>query len=370
MSARSAASPEDLGVPEPDALNGFPHPRRQRNLFGHSADAGALAQSARSGRLHHGLLITGPKGVGKATLAWRFARALLSHGAERIPDDLSVPAVDRAANLIDALAHPNVLLLRRPWDEKNKRFKTVLPVDEIRRLNGFFGSHAGQGGWRVAIVDAADEMNPEAENALLKTLEEPPPRALLILIASAPGSLLPTTRSRCRKVALKPLDPQTMQTALSVLDPGGDAKARDVLVALAEGAPGRALALGQGEGLAIYADSVRLLSTLGRPDLGVVTAVADRLSKPGAAPSFALFVELMGQIMRWMVMAKAGLPQPLERLGRDGQALLQACQRSRLERWAGLWDTINASFARAEALNLDKRHAITDAFLEAEAALR
>lgn len=369
MTSRAAAL-DDPGAPESDALNGYPHPRKQRVLFGHQAEAAGLAQAARNGRLHHGLLLTGPKGVGKATLAWRLARALLSHGAAQVPDDLATPPNGRAGMLIDALAHPDVLLLRRPWDEKNKRHKTVVTVDEIRKANAFFGSHASQGGWRVAIVDAADDMNTEAENALLKTLEEPPPRALLILIANAAGALLPTTRSRCRKVALKPLGHETMAHAIAALDPAGAQTARETLIALAEGSPGRALALGQGEALSLYADLVRLLGTAGRPDIGIVSSVADRLSRQGAGDSFKLFAELFGQILRWMVLAKAGRPESLRLLGRDGDILLQACQRSRLERWAGLWDTVQASFARAEALNLDKRHTLIDAFLEAEASLR
>jgi DNA polymerase-3 subunit delta' len=368
VSAR-AASPEEA-APEADALAGFLHPRKQRMLFGHAGQAASLAQAARLGRLHHGLLLTGPQGVGKATLGWRLARALLSHHAADIPDDLGSPAHDRAALMIDGLAHPDVMVIRRPWDDKAKRHKTEIPVDEIRRLSGFFGRHAAQGGWRIAIVDAADDMNRAAENALLKTLEEPPPKALLILIAHAPGALLPTTRSRCRHVRLRPLDDTTMAAAVAALDPAGKDSGGDVISALAEGAPGRALALGQGDALALYADAVRLLSSLSRPDLGVVTTIADRLAKPAAAVQFKLFVDLLGQLLRWMVVAKAGRPEALARLGKDGQILLAATRISQLERWTALWDSLSAAFARAEALNLDKRHALTEAFLEAEASLR
>jgi DNA polymerase III subunit delta' len=209
-----------------------------------------------------------------------------------------------------------------------------------------------------------------AENALLKTLEEPPPKSLLILIANAPGALLPTTRSRCRKLALKPLNPENMAQAMAALDPDGGKPGRETLSALAEGAPGRALALGQGEALALFSDAVRMLTTMARPDLGVVSAIADRLAKPAATMSFHLYLEMIGQLLRWMVLAKAGRPDALLALGKDGQALLQASQRGTLERWTALWDNLNASFLKADALNLDKRHTIVDAFLEAEAALR
>jgi DNA polymerase-3 subunit delta' len=368
--SKSALRAEESGFPESDALAGYPHPRKQRVLFGHSAEAASLAEAARSGRLHHGLLISGPKGVGKATLAWRLARALLSHRSDSIPNDLSAPPQDKAALLIDALAHPDAMSIRRPWDEKAKRHKTEIPVDEVRKLVAFFGRHAAQGGWRIAIVDAAEEMSRAAENALLKTLEEPPPRALIVLIANAPGALLPTTRSRCRKLTLKQLPKPDMERALEHLGQASKDQSNAVLAALAEGAPGRALALGQGDALALYADAVRLLGSLGRPDIGVVTTVADRLARPAAADSYRLFLDLLGQLLRWMVMAKAGHPQALEALGKDGQFLRQACQRPSLDRLTALWDTWSASFLRADALNLDKRHAIAEAFLEAEAALR
>jgi hypothetical protein len=130
------------------------------------------------------------------------------------------------------------------------------------------------------------------------------------------------------------------------------------------------LALGQGDAAALYGEAVKLLHALHKPDLGVVTALADRLSKPAASTSFGLFVEICGQVLRWVIMAKAGRPDALMSLGRDGESLLRAVERAPIERLTAIWDTWLASFARAEALNLDKRHAIAEAFLEAEAILR
>ena len=181
-------------LPESDRVGELPHPRDQYELFGHAEAAATLAGAARSNRLAHAWIIGGPKGVGKATLAWRFARALLVHGAQNCPDDLSVPEGDPVARRIAALAHGDIMLIRRPWDQERKRARTDLPVEEIRRLNTLFSRHASQGGYRIAVIDAADDMNRAAENALLKTLEEPPRDALLLLIAHAPGALLPTTR--------------------------------------------------------------------------------------------------------------------------------------------------------------------------------
>jgi hypothetical protein len=161
-----------------------------------------------------------------------------------------------------------------------------------------------------------------------------------------------------------------MARAVSALDPKGGWSERAILLALADGAPGRALALGQGDAMAVYADAVRLLGSLARPELGVLTSVADRLAKPAAADAYRLFVDLSGQILRWMVLAKAGRPDSLLNLGRDGQSLIKVTERAQLDRWTALRDGFQASFQRAEALNLDKRHTITDAFLEAAANLR
>ncbi|MCE9523898.1 MAG: DNA polymerase III subunit delta', partial [Alphaproteobacteria bacterium] len=228
-------------VPESDRIGALPHPRERLELFGHSGAAQSLASAARSGRLHHAWIIAGPKGVGKATLAWRFARALLAHGAEKCPDDLGVDATHPMHRLVASLAHPDLMLLRRPWDTERKRARTVITVDEVRRLPAFFSQYASYDGPRIAIVDAADDMNTQAQNALLKILEEPPARALLLLVAHAPGGLLPTTRSRCRMLHLRALDAEPMRQAVAHLAPDLDETQRDLLSALAEGAPGRAL---------------------------------------------------------------------------------------------------------------------------------
>ena len=193
----------DSDLPESDRLGEFPHPREATDLFGQSEAEQTLFDAFMSGRMHHAWLLTGPKGIGKATLAYRAARFVLQHGVPEIASaaratDLSTPADQPVARQVIAGSHPNVLTLRRPWDDKAKRFKTVLTVDEVRRTAGFFGLTAGVKSWRIAISDAADDMNVNSENALLKILEEPPPQSLFFLVAHQPGRLLPTIRSRCR----------------------------------------------------------------------------------------------------------------------------------------------------------------------------
>jgi DNA polymerase-3 subunit delta' len=157
--------------------------------------------------MHHAWLLGGRKGIGKATLAYRFARAALAHPSERQSDRASLDIAEdtRASRQVRALSHPGLLVLRRPYDDKGKRFAASIPIDEVRRLRSFLSHSAGEDAWRVVIVDEANELNVNAANALLKSLEEPPARAVFLLVSSAPGQLLPTIRSRCRALSFQPL---------------------------------------------------------------------------------------------------------------------------------------------------------------------
>ncbi|MET0469591.1 MAG: DNA polymerase III subunit delta', partial [Xanthobacteraceae bacterium] len=185
-------------------------PRETTVLHGHAEAERALLEAYRGRRFHHAWLIAGPAGIGKATLAYRMARFVLAH------PDPRTPAVQRATSLhvdtdhpvarrIAAQAHGDLLVLERTVNEKTNKLRQDIQVDDVRRTVTFFGSTAGEGGWRVAIVDAVDELNREGANALLKILEEPPRRAVLLLVSHSAARVLPTIRSRCRLLALRPL---------------------------------------------------------------------------------------------------------------------------------------------------------------------
>jgi DNA polymerase-3 subunit delta' len=351
-------------VPESDRVGDLPHPRERYDLFGHEEAAATLAGAARSGRLAHAWLIGGPKGVGKATLAWRFARALLVHGAGDCPDDLSVPSDHPVARRIAALAHGDVMLLRRPWDSEKKRLKTELPVDEIRRLHTLFSRHASQGGYRIAIIDAAEEMSDSAQNALLKTLEEPPRDALLLLVSHTPGALLPTTRSRCRALTLRPLDGPMMSTALAKLAPAHDAETASLLAGLAAGCPGRALELVELGGLDLYRGITGVLVSLPRLNGETLFALADKVARGGSLP---IFVQLLNGVLERVVRGAfdGGLQVPDE-----AQLMARLRALAPLEAWVRLWENFRVMALEADELNLDKKQLVLNVFFEIEALTR
>src|SRR6185437_15210056 len=193
-------------IEETDRIAGFAHPRENFRLVGQGDALARAARAIRSGKTPQGLLIAGPPGIGKATLAYRIARYVLKYGARSDgPEDLSVPEKDPVSIQVAANSHPGLLVLRRAVNPDTGRMMNVVSVDEVRKLSGFFHLTSGAGGWRVAIVDTADDMNDAAANALLKALEEPPARAMLMLLSNRPGRLLPTIRSRCQRLDLRPL---------------------------------------------------------------------------------------------------------------------------------------------------------------------
>lgn len=352
-------------VPESDRIGDLPHPREQLHLFGHASAAQTLAAAARSGRLHHAWIIAGPKGVGKATLAWRFARALLAHGAAACPDDLSVAESHPIGRQVSGLTHPDLFLIRRTWDTDRKRFRVELPVDEVRKLHGFFSRHASYGGPRIAIVDSADDMSRSAQNALLKILEEPPAQALLLLISHAPGGLLPTTRSRCRMLTLRGLDNTAMHEALAALAPSADAGERELLCALADGAPGRALELSATGALALYREIVELLGRLPRLNGAKLFVFADKIAR--AEGGLAQFVAVLSQLEERLVRGAHAALDPVpgeDALLRHLRAVLP------VSRWTALWDELRIEAAQADELNLDKKQLVLNAFFAIEAAAR
>lgn len=286
---------------EPDRIEGAPHPRETLRLFGQEATEAAFMEAYSADRLHHGWLITGPRGTGKATLAWRIARFLLATPpaqdgglfgeAMPKPQSLDVPAEHPVARRLLALSEPALHLVRRGGSgttdserEKNYeegKFSQFIRVDRIRALSRFVHMSAADGGRRVVIVDAADEMNNEAANALLKMLEEPPAQTTLLLIAHQPARLLPTIRSRCRELRMAPLGPADIAAALAGagLDPGPQPEA---LAELSAGSVGEAVRLLTSDGVALYAEIIGILGAAPQSGRARALKLADSVAARGA----------------------------------------------------------------------------------------
>lgn len=317
-------------------------PRHTFALIGHRAALATAARAIRTGRPPQGWLISGPPGVGKATFAFRIARYLLAYGAtDRGPEDLSVPENDPTAMQITAGGHPGLLVLQRGINPNTGKPMTVLGVDEVRKLHGFFGMTSGAGGWRIAIIDTADDMNDAAANALLKALEEPPLRAMLMLLANAPGQLLPTIRSRCQRLYLRPLSDAELSAGLERQLPDISADERAALVRISGGSIGAALTLAEDDGLALAQDAERLIDRASSPDISATLTLADKLARvnDGTDRFGGFLIEALTNRIRDRAMA-----------GGAG-----------LDRWTDLLEKLRRSFNRTGALHLDPRQTILSA---------
>ncbi|WP_419897028.1 DNA polymerase III subunit delta' [Roseomonas sp. USHLN139] len=321
-----------------------PEPRANPALFGHDHAAASLAEAASAGRLHHAWLLAGPRGVGKATLAYRFARWLL---ADRPAGDspLYVPPTDPVFRRIAAGGHADLRSIAPNAGEKG--VKLMIRVDEVRQVPRFLGLTAAEGGWRIIVVEQVEAMNPEAQNALLKTLEEPPARALLLLTTAAPDRLLPTIRSRCRRIDLFPLAEPLMQRLLAEWLPELPEESRALLARIAGGAPGRALQLAEGDGVALQQRVERFLATLPRPDPRGLHELADALAAKRDGSAFVTFMELL----------RGALGDAIRSAGRGGPAP-DFIRARPLADWAALWDTLGRLADETELLNLDRKQAV------------
>jgi DNA polymerase-3 subunit delta' len=359
-------------LPEPDRVEGAPHPRETGQLFGQAAAEAAFLDAHAAGRMHHAWLLTGPRGVGKATFAWRAARFLLAGGAGVAPpggglfDDAPAPpvALDIApdhpvARRLRALSEPRLFLLRRGPTEKGDSLSAQIRVEDTRGLKAFFQLSAADGGRRVVIVDAADEMNPAAANAILKVLEEPPAGAVMLLVSHQPSRLLPTIRSRCRELRLAPLGPPDMAAALAQAgivaeDPGR-------LAELAGGSVGEAIRLANLDGLALYGRLVGLFRP--RIDRAAAIALAESVSGRGNEARFDLMLGLIARLLARA--ARSGLAgPPAEAAPGEAELLARLAPGAAAARaWAETQAALDARARQGRAVNLDPAALILDMLL-------
>jgi DNA polymerase III subunit delta' len=369
--ARAKSLTDDAleAVPEADRLGEWPHPRETACLFGHDAAERILLDAWNMGHLHHGWLILGEEGIGKATLAYRFARFLLSQKADGGPvESLDVDPGGQVFRQVVSLSHPGLFILRRSWRIKEQRLTQNITIDDIRRVRHFLQMTPASA-WRVVVIDSADDLNASSANGLLKSLEEPPARTVFLILCSAPGRLPPTIMSRCRRLHLRPLAEQPLRdvvgaaAALAGRKPLAEAELAQ-LALLADGSPRRALELIAGGGLKIYEALMEIFRTLPVVDFSAVHKLIARVQGKTAEQDRDMLFTLIGAVLSRLVRSSA-----LE-TGVDAANLRRLITPATLGVWAELWARIAHMQSEAERLNLDKPALIVGVFGEIEKAAR
>ena len=340
---------ERLAPEQHDTLDDVPEPAETAALFGHDSALQSLGAAYRAGKLPHGLMFVGPRGIGKATLAFQLANHLLSYPDYANAPERVSPADPKSSihRQVATGAHPGVLHLTRPMNEKTKAFKSALTVDEIRRINRFLSMTSHDGSYRVAIIDPADDMNTNAANALLKNLEEPPSKTLFILIVNSPGALLPTIRSRCQVVRLSALGEADLAGALQQagFTLPEDPTARQSLSARAGGSVRQAILLTQYGGLDISEGLDRLVNG-GRVGAADAHRLADAVAGRDRSVQFEMFNDHV-----------------LGMLGDAASSAARSGDLARAGRFSDAWRELQVAITEAETYNLDrKQHALNMIF--------
>lgn len=330
---------------EPDRLEGYPHPREAPALIGHAEAKEAVLAGLQAGNLHHAWLVGGPEGIGKATFCYQIARLLLGQARRsQPPARFDTDPSAQPSRLVSQLAHPDLAVLRRTMNPDTRKMRREIAVADARRSLDLFAATAGAAGWRVCIVDSADDLNTSSANALLKVLEEPPPRSIFLIVAHQPQRVLPTIRSRCRKLNLRPLPDQELVQVLDALK--APASPQDIQRALkfAEGSVRRALSRLDPEVIALIEGTRAQLDRLPEMDLKAVLAIAETLTGRGGEGDFAIFIET---VENWMS----------EKIHQNVQA-----GAGRLAPFAEVWDKMGRTVRETDVLNLDRRPRVLSIF--------
>lgn len=365
--------PADTAPPEADCIPDLPHPRHAERVIGHAGAEAELLAAFNTGRMHHAWLLSGPQGIGKATLAWRVARFLLATPIDKgdalfaapPPESLDISPDHPVARRVAALSEPRLFLLRRPWDAKKEKLATQITVEETRKLKWFFQMSAADGERRVVIVDTADEMNVSAANALLKALEEPPAETVILLVSHQPSRLLPTIRSRCRTLRLSPLNAADHAEACAMAGIEPDPSLHE----LSQGSVGDAARLQLAGGPALYASLIELLQGMPGLDRNAAVKLADAAGARGDEDRFGLTLTLIERLLGRLARTGATGTPPAEIVPGEAEMLHRlAPSPAHARGWADLAQSLTAKARRGKAVNLDPSALILDIFLQLDRA--
>jgi DNA polymerase-3 subunit delta' len=332
-----------------------PDPAANQDLIGHDQAMATLEQALASGRLHHGWLFHGPAGIGKATLAYRFARILLAGAANspRLSLDPDHPVFSQVAGR----HHPDLFVIEAERDPKTGKVKPQIPVDMVREAAAKLRSTSAVSERRVLIVDGAEKLNRNAANALLKPLEEPPPGAVLILISHRPGQVAATLRSRCAKLPMAGLSETTLVQLIAHYAPDLPDDRRASIIAVAKGSIGRALELAGGEWVRVY-ENVLTTIAADKPDALAIDDLALSLAKWSAKDGFPAVLDLLQTVFGRVIAHATDRGGPPLFAGEAELGARLAARHQRLDRWAALWEKIGRLSAAVDGLNLDHAQAL------------
>lgn len=362
-----------------DESRSWPDPRHNTLLLGHAQAEAVFLSAARSGRLPHAWLIAGPEGIGKATFAYRAARFMLAGGPVSqggpslfgdapAPDGMDVDPQGNVFRRVAAASHPDLLTVERGYNERTKKERSEIVVEDARSVGEFLHLTAGDGGWRIVIVDSVDEMNRNAANAILKILEEPPKNALLLLVSHSPGRLLPTIRSRCRLLRMQALDDAAMDDLLTRYLPEEGGENRLLLAKLGEGSIGKALALYEAGGLSLYRELVALLGDLPRLEARKLHSFAGKFERAGNEAAFETSMTLLADWIARLVRAGSLNQLPPAILAEEEETARRLLALHSLDRWMELWEKVRHLTARTDAINLERKQVVINAFLALQAS--
>ena len=364
-----------------DQIEGYPHPKVTETLFGHEVAEQEFLNCYKSGKLHHGWLITGAKGIGKATFAWRMAKFLLSqpidgnqvNGLFENSSEKQTNGVDKnfdkaITTRILAESEPRLVVIRKSFDEKRKTFRSSIRVDEVRKLKTFFSLSVSDGGGRVAIIDSADDLNINAANALLKTLEEPPKNTVFLLISHSPQSLLPTIKSRCRELRLNNLIESDLVSALGQINLSIPENDSAIYSLLGSGSVGNSIRLLEHDGANLYRTLLSFLNQLPNLNGLELEKFIGTLSGNKNRSRLELFIELLNMVIARISKAGiVGYNSSDNILNNEKEIFGKLCPNPIIaKKWAELALIQSENLKHGLAVNLDPGSLILDTFFRIE----